>query len=179
MMNKDGSKSAFMENIRSKGALAEKLACVDLIQNGYNVEKISRGADFIISKPTSENNSSSEFIEVKLNGSKLSQLQKQTKQKMKRKGITYSVYRVSDAYLDNAEKELSSETKSPNKLFCIINNTMQHGTKYKIAVPSTCPHCGRTVHTLDEVVEEFGLRVMSDGTIRDQSWCKDCRWGTS
>jgi len=53
MMKEADGRSSFMEDIRSKGALAEKLACADLIENGFNVERISRGGDFVISKTIS------------------------------------------------------------------------------------------------------------------------------
>jgi hypothetical protein len=33
-----------------------------------------------------------------------------------------------------------------------------------------CPHCGE-----EKPMSEFGLRDMGNGTIRNQSWCKDCR----
>ena len=33
-----------------------------------------------------------------------------------------------------------------------------------------CPHCGEL-----KPIEDFGMRDMGDGTIRNQSWCKDCR----
>ena len=34
-----------------------------------------------------------------------------------------------------------------------------------------CPNCGEEKF-LDE---EFGFRVMEDGTVRNQSWCEKCR----
>ena len=33
-----------------------------------------------------------------------------------------------------------------------------------------CPKCGK-----EKPLSDFGYRKMSDGTIRNQSWCKDCR----
>ena len=33
-----------------------------------------------------------------------------------------------------------------------------------------CPKCGR-----EKPLSKFGYRNMGDGTIRNQSWCKDCR----
>ena len=33
-----------------------------------------------------------------------------------------------------------------------------------------CPHCGKI-----KPLSEFGFRKMKDGTIRNQSWCKECR----
>ena len=33
-----------------------------------------------------------------------------------------------------------------------------------------CSKCGKK-----KPISEFGYRKMGDGTIRNQSWCKDCR----
>ena len=33
-----------------------------------------------------------------------------------------------------------------------------------------CSNCGK-----EKPLSEFGFRKMADGTIRNQSWCKDCR----
>lgn len=41
--------------------------------------------------------------------------------------------------------------------------------------PISCPHCFVTAMGLDEIVKDFGLRNMVDGTIRVQSWCRNCR----
>ena len=38
-----------------------------------------------------------------------------------------------------------------------------------------CPHCSKTAIGIDSIIEDFGLRNMSDGVTRVQSWCKDCR----
>ena len=46
----------------------------------------------------------------------------------------------------------------------------------KIELPWKCPHCGQMeAGTMDELVENFGLRKMYDGTVRNQSWCRRCR----
>ncbi len=41
--------------------------------------------------------------------------------------------------------------------------------------PTSCPHCFVTAMGFDEIVKDFGLRNMDDGTIRIQSWCRNCR----
>lgn len=33
-----------------------------------------------------------------------------------------------------------------------------------------CPKCG-----IEKAISDFGYRKMGNGTIRNQSWCKDCR----
>ena len=40
---------------------------------------------------------------------------------------------------------------------------------------TSCPHCEKTALGIDSIVRDFGLRNMSDGVTRVQSWCKDCR----
>ena len=38
------------------------------------------------------------------------------------------------------------------------------------------PHCENTKAIIfSELIEKFGLRKMSNGTIRNQSWCRSCR----
>lgn len=33
-----------------------------------------------------------------------------------------------------------------------------------------CPHCGQ-----EKPLSDFGYRAMGDGTVRNQSWCIECR----
>lgn len=47
--------------------------------------------------------------------------------------------------------------------------------KFVIKDPTFCPNCNLEASGYSEIVEKFGLRDMGDGTIRVQSWCKDCR----
>ena len=42
---------------------------------------------------------------------------------------------------------------------------------YNGSVPTRiCPNCEK-----EKPISDFGYREMGDGTIRNQSWCKDCR----
>ena len=156
------------------GALAEKMACADFISNGYAVEKISHGGDFTISKIGDIEKRNESTVEVKYNTSKLSKRQMQTKRKLKK---NYMVYKVSEQLLDGFKND-ESAVLIPETLSSIMGDSIQHGSKYRIAVPSTCPHCNKVACTLDGVVKEFGLRIMKDGSVRDQSWCNECRWGS-
>ena len=113
------------------------------------------------------------IIEVKYNKSKLSKKQIQMKQKLKK---NYLVYHVSEPLLDGF-KNNESAVVIPNTLSMIMGDNIPHGSKYRIAVPSECPHCRKVANTLDGVVADFGLRIMKDGSVRDQSWCNECRWG--
>lgn len=51
------------------------------------------------------------------------------------------------------------------------NNTIVQADGYNGQEPTrTCPKCG-----LEKSLSEFGWRDMGNGTVRNQSWCKDCR----
>jgi hypothetical protein len=161
------------EQNKLNGALAEKIACADLISNGFVVEKISHGGDFAVNKIDNVAKVNESIIEVKYNKSKLSKKQIQMKQKLKK---NYLVYHVSEPLLDGF-KNNESAVVIPNTLSMIMGDNIPHGSKYRIAVPSECPHCRKVANTLDGVVADFGLRIMKDGSVRDQSWCNECRWG--
>ena len=161
------------EQSKINGSLAEKVACTDYISNGYSVRKISHGGDFTVTKIGSNEKRNECTVEVKYNTSKLSKKQVQTKKNLKN---NYTVYRVSEQLLDGFKNE-ESAFLIPDTLSRIMGDQIQHGAKYHIAVPATCPHCENVAWTLDEVVAVFGLRKMNDDSIRNQSWCKDCRWG--
>ncbi len=161
------------EQSKVNGFLAEKIACADLISNGFAVEKISHGGDFTVNKIGDMEKRNENTIEVKYNTSKLSKKQMQTKQKLKK---NYMVYKVSEQLLDGFKND-ESAVVIPDTLSKIMGDNIQHGSKYRIAVPSTCPHCNKVANTLNMVVDDFGLRIMKDGSVRDQSWCNVCRWG--
>jgi len=38
-----------------------------------------------------------------------------------------------------------------------------------------CPQCDRRAYSATAVEEQFGYRTMYDGTVRVQSWCRECR----
>jgi len=159
------------EQSKLNGALSEKIACADFISNGYAVERISHGGDFTVTKLDDIEKRNERTVEVKYNTSNLSKIQMQTKRKLKK---NYMVYQVSEQFLDGFKND-ESTVLIPEKLSRIMGDSIQHGSKYRIAVPSTCPHCEKVAQTLDGVVAEFGLRIMNDGSVRDQSWCNECR----
>jgi len=47
--------------------------------------------------------------------------------------------------------------------------------RFVINDPTFCPNCEISASGYSEIVERFGLRDIGDGTIRVQSWCRDCR----
>lgn len=45
----------------------------------------------------------------------------------------------------------------------------------KITLPHACPNCAKKASTHQELEEKFGFRNMGDNSMRNQSWCKECR----
>ena len=45
--------------------------------------------------------------------------------------------------------------------------------------PTNCPNCGKTATGKTAIFTFFGLRTMQDGLIREQSWCRKCRSGST
>jgi len=49
-------------------------------------------------------------------------------------------------------------------------------SKGKITLPHTCPNCKNvTAITYQELDEKFGFRNMDKNSMRNQSWCRECR----
>ena len=46
---------------------------------------------------------------------------------------------------------------------------------FVIEDPTSCPNCGLFASNIDNILKNFGLRNMGDGTVRVQSWCRNCR----
>jgi hypothetical protein len=38
-----------------------------------------------------------------------------------------------------------------------------------------CPSCSKVAKTTDDLIEDFGIRVMGNNSVRPQSYCYDCR----
>lgn len=45
----------------------------------------------------------------------------------------------------------------------------------KITLPHTCPKCDKEATTYQELDDKFGFRNMNTDSMRNQSWCGDCR----
>jgi len=41
--------------------------------------------------------------------------------------------------------------------------------------PTSCPQCYQTAEGITNIQKKFGLRKMTDGITRVQSWCRNCR----
>ena len=92
------AKSILAANI-VKGELAEEIAKQDYIENGFSIHSTGIGSDFI-AKKFMENKLHQEYVDVKSGNAKLTKKQKQTKYLLKKQNIPYSIYRVTDEYLE-------------------------------------------------------------------------------
>ncbi len=45
----------------------------------------------------------------------------------------------------------------------------------KITLPHICPQCGKKAETYQELEKRFGFRNMNGNSMRNQSWCRECR----
>ena len=176
-----------IEDNRINGLLAEIVAILDFKKNGYKIERTGIGSDFVAYKEGEKD--SQMYVEVKYNGAELSPLQIKQKFLLKRNGTAHFVYRVSKEFLDNYKSEQGINTENMNaEMFrrlvqfkkSIPMFTGSHkDDQFKIILPWRCPNCNKTrVDTQAELEEKFGLRKMGDGTVRNQSWCRRCRYGS-
>lgn len=85
-------------NIR-KGKTGEEIAKMDYTMNGFVVIPTGIGSDFIAKKP--ESAKQNEYVEVKTGKSKPTKRQKMVMKMAKRTGHKYTIYRVTDIYLES------------------------------------------------------------------------------
>ncbi len=90
-----------------KGKIGEEIAQTDYLTNGYSVIPTGTGSDFIAVKII-DDLEYTEFVEVKTGGSRTSKRQIDTMRKVKKVGDMYTVYRISDEYLDTYLNESSN-----------------------------------------------------------------------
>lgn len=91
-------------NIR-KGKLGEKIAKEDYKNHGYKIIKTGIGSDFIaIKKSDDSERPFKEFVEVKTGNSRTTKRQKSIMKKIKKTGKKYTIYRVTDAFLEHYTK---------------------------------------------------------------------------
>lgn len=88
-----------------KGKLGEKIATDDYKKHGYKIIKTGIGSDFIaIKKFDNSEKPFKEFVEVKTGRSRTTKTQKRIMKKIKRDGKKYTIYRVTDAFLEHYVK---------------------------------------------------------------------------
>ncbi len=56
--------------------------------------------------------------------------------------------------------------------FTDIENPHRHSSQLDNS--AKCPHCGKIAENTEDIEKEFGFRH-SEGSVRSQSWCRDCR----
>ena len=177
---------SIIEDNRINGLLAEIVAILDFKKNGYKIEGTGIGSDFVAYKEGEKD--SQMYVEVKYNGAELSPLQTKQKFLLKRNGTAHFVYRVSKEFLDNYKSEQGINAENMNaEMFRLLRQfkksiydvTESHkDDQFKIILPWRCPNCNKiNANTREELEEKFGLRKMADGIIRNQSWCRRCRYG--
>jgi predicted Holliday junction resolvase-like endonuclease len=85
-----------------KGKLGEKIAKDDYRKHGYKIIKTGIGSDFIALKNFDGSEKPlREFVEVKTGKARTTKKQKSSMRKIKKSGKTYTIYRVTDAFLDH------------------------------------------------------------------------------
>jgi len=151
-----------------RGKLAEKIARSDYENNGFQIVDTGIGSDFKVIK--NNDYSRCEYVEVKQGNSRLTKRQKKTRSVLKQKKIPYSIYRVSNKFLDN----YISESPELSKLLSNFDLSQFTGV-FVMTDPTSCPNCNLCSVGLDSILINFGLRNMGNGTVRVQSWCRNCR----
>ena len=85
-----------------KGKLGEKIARDDYRKHGYRIIKTRTGSDFIALKNFAGSEKPfKEFVEVKTGKARTTKKQRSVRNKIKKSGNKYTVYRVTDVFLEN------------------------------------------------------------------------------
>jgi len=169
-LSKTASKIQFAVN-KIKGKLAEEIAKQDYLDNGFEITETGIGSDFVATKKLGKI-TYTEYVDVKSGNAQLTKKQIQTKNILKRNGIPYSTYRVTDEHLKFEIENNSNLTKYCETIGFDITNFFG---VFVIEDPTSCPNCGLFASNIDNILKNFGLRNMGDGTVRVQSWCRNCR----
>ena len=169
----------FTEN-KQNGLLAEKIAVDDFVAQGFRIKKTGVGSDFIAYKSRPGTKEYQIYVEVKYNKAQLSPLQKKKRATMKKSGIDYLVYRVTSEFMENYKKENGIEKNIISSINLAESFTNRHmisrDENFRIILPWTCPNCKKSsASIISELIQNFGLRTMGNGTVRNQSWCRECR----
>ncbi|MCH8915830.1 MAG: hypothetical protein IIA82_08325 [Thaumarchaeota archaeon] len=154
------------------GKLAEELAKKELEQEGYTIIPNSGiGSDF----GAIDLYGNLLLVEVKSGKSSLSKKQRSTKRIVQKKGIQYLEYRISKQRLEYYKEQKLKEKLQNHHLTSSPFVANQFPGVWLIDIPHTCPNCGLVAEDIIQIFLKFGLRNMGDGTVRQQSWCYECR----
>ena len=169
-MSKLNPRIQFTAN-KIKGRIAEEIAKQDYFDNGFEIQQTGIGSDFIAIKKWG-NRTYQEFVDVKSGNAKLTKKQRQTKSLLKKENIPYSIYRVTNEHL-----KFQIDNNPQLHQFCedIGTDISQFIGTFVIQDPTNCPNCKLGAGGLHDILTTFGLRNMGDGTVRVQSWCRNCR----
>ena len=154
-----------------KGKIAEDLAKADYLENGFTIQPTGIGSDFIAIKK-SDNSIYKEYVDVKSGNATLTKKQEETKNILRKYNIPYSIYRVTDKYLKFQIKHNSKLINNWQKVDLDISKFTGNFTSID---STTCPNCKLFVRGFDSIFINFGLRNIGDGSVRVQSWCRNCR----
>lgn len=153
------------------GTLGENLAVNDLMENGFKVTRTGAGSDFEAIKKIGSK-TIRKLVEVKTGNARLTKKQKFLKRKAKKGKIDFVEYRISNQYLQH------QIVNSPTLRLMLSNlgyDLNKFRGKFIIKNPAQCPNCFTSAAGINSILKNFGLRNMGDGTVKVQSWCRDCR----
>jgi len=160
-----------LRNLKKRD-LSEQDAIDDLKRNGLEPIRTGIGSDF---KTDIKEKQGLEYWEVKAGNGTQSRTQKAKERQVKREGNEYNIYRVSNQRLEFlAQEQALKDLHAAPSTTGIFDPATFHG-RLIIADPADCPHCDKISSGTVKIFEEFGFRNMGDGTVRVQSWCRDCR----
>ncbi len=97
-MKNNSPQAILLQNI-IKGKIAEQIAINDYRNHGYKIVKTGRGSDFKAIK-IKANPPYLEYVDVKAGKSRLTKTQQKIRHYLKQNGIRYSVYHVSNEFLE-------------------------------------------------------------------------------
>ena len=100
-MSDTSQKSCIIFSNIQKGKLGEQIAKEDYERHGFKVIKTGRGSDFIAMKRGNLGKPYVEFVEVKTGKAKPSRKQLLTMRKIRRTCKNYSIYRITDIFLES------------------------------------------------------------------------------
>jgi len=99
MILSDSSFSQIIQN-RTRGLIGEKIAMEDYVRNGFEIIPTRKGSDFLAIKKINSK-IYKEYVEVKTGQASQTRYQKKKMKQVRRMGWQYTVYRISDTFLEN------------------------------------------------------------------------------
>jgi hypothetical protein len=106
--------NCLLEN-QKKGLLGEKIAKEDYIQNGFKIVSTTIGSDFIAYKNV-DGKKYEEYVEVKTGNARQSLTQKRKMKELRRIGINYTIYRVTEKFLSYYVSDNGDYRKKQSKV---------------------------------------------------------------